>query len=311
LLTIYQQPVQFFPVCLYQTSFYWNYTSLRSWLYHQSYESSSHLSHSSWLICCIWHYIDHYILLELLASCISISSALSWIKSYLINRSFYVNIENSKSSVFQPLYEAPQGSVLGPILFILYTIPLSTVISNLAANHHLYADDNKLLLSFSALDFSHNITHFENIKTNVSNWMSSNSVSLILLKLSFSSLVYFSNSLNSIILPFIYLTMSYSHMLILLAILVSSLIKICHLHNISDVSKSCFHNIRDLRHIRNTTDQTTASTIATSLIHSIIDYCNSLLLNLPATQTIVFNLSWTLLFVLSPKLLNFITLLLF
>jgi len=55
--------------------------------------------------------------------------------------------------------------------------------------------------------------------------------------------------------------------------------------HISSISKSCFLNIRDLRRIRNTIDQTTACTIATSLIHSKIDYCNSLLLNLPATQT--------------------------
>jgi len=55
--------------------------------------------------------------------------------------------------------------------------------------------------------------------------------------------------------------------------------------HISSISKSCFLNIRDLRRIRNTIDQSTACTIATSLIHSKIDYCNSLLLNLPATQT--------------------------
>ena len=85
--------------------------------------------------------------------------ALSWIQSYLLNRSFYVNIENSKSSVFQLLYGVPQGSVLGPLLFILYTTPLSTVISNSSANHHFYADDTQLLLSFSAADFSYNITH--------------------------------------------------------------------------------------------------------------------------------------------------------
>jgi len=44
----------------------------------------------------------------------------------------------------------------------------------ITANHHLYADDTQLLLSFSALDFSHNITYLENTITNVANWMSSN-----------------------------------------------------------------------------------------------------------------------------------------
>ena len=59
---------------------------------------------------------------------------------------------------------------------------------------------------------------------------------------------------------------------------------------ISSVSKSCFINIRDLRPIRNVIGHTAASTIATSLIHSKIGYCNCLLLNLPATQITVFNL---------------------
>jgi len=71
--------------------------------------------------------IDHSILLERLSSWFGISStALFWIKSYLLNRSFYVNIENSKSYVFQLLYGVPQGSVLGPLIFILYTTPLSS-----------------------------------------------------------------------------------------------------------------------------------------------------------------------------------------
>ncbi len=119
--------------------------------------------------------IDHSIPLERLSSWFGITStALSWIQSYLLNCSFYVNIENSKSSVFQLRYGVPQGSVLGPLLFILYTTPLSTVISNSSANHHLYADDTQLLLSFSAADFSYNITHLENTISNVYNWLSSN-----------------------------------------------------------------------------------------------------------------------------------------
>ena len=51
------------------------------------------------------------------------------------------------------------------------------------------------------------------------------------------------------------------------------------------MSKSCLYHIRDLRRIRNTIDHTTACTIATSLVHSKLDYCNSLLLNLPSAQT--------------------------
>ena len=55
--------------------------------------------------------------------------------------------------------------------------------------------------------------------------------------------------------------------------------------HISYISKSCFVHIRDLRRIRNTLDHTTACTIATSLIHSKLDYCNSLFLNLNCQQT--------------------------
>ena len=46
--------------------------------------------------------------------------------------------------------------------------------------------------------------------------------------------------------------------------------------HISYISKSCFSHIRDLRRIRNTLNHKTACTIATSLIHSKLDYCNSL-----------------------------------
>jgi hypothetical protein len=55
--------------------------------------------------------------------------------------------------------------------------------------------------------------------------------------------------------------------------------------HISTISKSCFNHIRDLRRLRSSIDQTTACTIPTALIHSKLDYCNSLLLNLPASST--------------------------
>jgi Reverse transcriptase (RNA-dependent DNA polymerase) len=86
--------------------------------------------------------VDHSIVLERLSSWFGITStALSWIKCYLHNRSFYAKIDNSKSSSYQLIYGVPQWSVLGPLLFILYTTPLSTVISQSPVNHQVFADD--------------------------------------------------------------------------------------------------------------------------------------------------------------------------
>ena len=53
---------------------------------------------------------------------------------------------------------------------------------------------------------------------------------------------------------------------------------------ISSLSSACYYHIRDLRRIRHTLDFTTATTIATPLVHSRLDYCNSLYHSLPITQ---------------------------
>ena len=53
---------------------------------------------------------------------------------------------------------------------------------------------------------------------------------------------------------------------------------------ISSVSKSCYYHIRQLRCIRPYLDTITASTITTSIVHSKLDYCNSLYQNLPKCQ---------------------------
>jgi len=53
---------------------------------------------------------------------------------------------------------------------------------------------------------------------------------------------------------------------------------------ISSLARSCFYHIRDLRRIRPDLDLSTALIIGTSLVHSKLDYCNSLYYGLPKTQ---------------------------
>ena len=98
-----------------------------------------------------------------------------WAKSYLLNRSFYVRIDGTVSSVYQFLYGVLLGSVLGPrLLFILYTTPLST--SFLTHLQIIIAKQMTLNFSylFSAASHSHNIALLESAISSVSNWMSAN-----------------------------------------------------------------------------------------------------------------------------------------
>jgi exonuclease III len=230
--------------------------------------------------------IDHSILIHRLSSWFGLNgTVLSWLHSYISSRHFVVNIKENLSDPL-PLHQGvPQGSVLGPLLFILYTTPLSSLISDSSVKHHLYADDTQLFISFSALDFALNIAHLKTTINNVSTWMSANLLSLNQSKTEFL-LIGLPKQLSKISDPTLLMpsnvTITPTDSARNLGVIFDS--SLTFSDHISSVSKSCFQSIRDLRRIRNTLDHSTAQTIATSLIHSKVDYCNSLFLNLPRCQ---------------------------
>jgi hypothetical protein len=96
--------------------------------------------------------VDHNILLSRLRDCIGLrGSALKWCQSYLSNRPEYVRVGNSTSTPVVHDYAVPQGSVLGPQWFTVYTYPISQIIQKHNLPYHSYADDTQLYMSFKPI----------------------------------------------------------------------------------------------------------------------------------------------------------------
>ena len=73
-----------------------------------------------------------------------------------------------------------QGSVVGPLLFTLYTTPLSSTISGHAIPHHLYADDSQLYVSFASGggDSAAALNGLQSGLASVQSWMSKNKLKM-------------------------------------------------------------------------------------------------------------------------------------
>ena len=89
--------------------------------------------------------IDHAILLETLEKDFRVTgNALKWLTSYLSDRKQTILIKDHESEVFNLQSGVPQGSCLGPVLFILYVAGLFKIIDKHIPNAHTYADDTQI-----------------------------------------------------------------------------------------------------------------------------------------------------------------------
>ena len=116
--------------------------------------------------------IDHSILLERLSKTFGLSGVvLKWFSSYVSGRTQCIMINNQTSPVFDLNYGVPQGSVLGPVLYTIYTKPLGTLIQSFDLCYHMYADDTQVYSSSRPENFTTLVKKFESCISHVKNWM--------------------------------------------------------------------------------------------------------------------------------------------
>ena len=100
--------------------------------------------------------------------------AIDWFRNYLTNRLQFVSYNHKKSSYSNVCCGVPQGSILGPLLFILYINDL--VHTCKFSKFILYADDTNILVSHK--DLHHLIENANSDLENISNWFKANKLSL-------------------------------------------------------------------------------------------------------------------------------------
>ena len=110
--------------------------------------------------------IDHSILLTKLYHYGIRDNELKWFKSYLSNRRQCVSLNGDLSKEMEVSIGVPQGTVLGPVLFLLYINDLSNAVSDGEIN--IFADDVAIYSSSKCL--SSLTTAMSSIMNNVSNW---------------------------------------------------------------------------------------------------------------------------------------------
>ena len=95
--------------------------------------------------------VDHRILLSKLRLIGLGGNVISWLESFLCNRRMYVSVGGAKSTSTEVTSGVPQGSVLGPLLFLIHVNFLPSYIRNRCK---IFADDLKLYLKIRAFSIA-------------------------------------------------------------------------------------------------------------------------------------------------------------
>ena len=225
--------------------------------------------------------VNHDVLLRILGQEIGLrGTALKWFRSFLTNRSQRVSTGDNLSSPLHLKFGVPQGSVLGPILFNIYTRSISRVFVSSGFTTAGYADDNSGSCAFAhTSQYDILINQIPDCLSRIKSWMD-----LYSLKLNESKTEIIVFGGQSFLKEKLYINgtflnsggcLRFTDTVKYLGVFFDNYITF-NTH-INTISSSCYMFIRKLASIRKFLSQKDCETLVHSFISSRLDSCNALL----------------------------------
>ena len=195
-----------------------------------------------------------------------------------------VSLGSTRSGEVPVTCGVPQCSVLGPLLYILYTADVERLFVSYRFKVHMCADDTQAYTHCRPSD-ALQITHeFIEASEVLCSWMHSNR---LLLNPAKTQLIWFGtrcqlSKIDHTSLLSVFPQLSFTTSVRDLGITLDSELTLTE--HINALCRSCFYHLRQLRVIRRTLDLSSASTLVHSFICSRLDYGGSLYIGLPLTR---------------------------
>ena len=227
--------------------------------------------------------VNHQLLIKTLQQLGIRGTMLHWFSTYLIGRLQRIKVNGVTSQPKILDCGVPQGSVLGPILFTIYTASLGQLLRQLDVQYHFYADDSQLWVIFKPPELDTAIGQMEKCIVSVQKWMLSHQLKMNDDKTEF--LVISSKSIaRGIGSPSLHIgdhqvdaTSSARN----IGVTMDS--KASMDAHVLSVCKSSFIHIRNLIRIKKFVDSSSLECLVHAFITTKLDYCNSLLCGAPST----------------------------